>query len=79
MEAHKERMEQEKMKAGQQREAKKKLNECTAAKATATAARELIRESIISDGKGDHRAAAENPEDVLVFTRTVNKIDSSLE
>ncbi|OWM86947.1 hypothetical protein CDL15_Pgr015983 [Punica granatum] len=41
----------------------------------------LIRETIISDGKAGGRAGsgAEDPEDVLAFSRSVNKTDSSLE
>jgi len=44
----------------------------------------LIRESIVSDnssnGKGDEesKAGAQDPDDVLAFSRSVHKIDSSV-
>lgn len=41
-------------------------------------AKSVIREAIITDGGGG-KDVAKNPDDVLVFSRSVNKVDSSLE
>ena len=40
--------------------------------------KELIRDAIFSDDKGKCNMT-QNPNDVLAFSRSVNKIDSSLE
>ncbi|KAJ8755927.1 hypothetical protein K2173_024472 [Erythroxylum novogranatense] len=40
--------------------------------------KQIIRESIVS-GSGQLEEDSQNPDDVLVFSRSVEKIDSSLE
>lgn len=78
MEANKERREQVEMKKEEKQEEKK--NEVLESKNHTAGfdpmAKLLIRKSIVPDG-GDR--GAEAPEDVLAFSRSVHKIDSSLE
>ncbi|CAD5318912.1 unnamed protein product [Arabidopsis thaliana] len=78
MEATKERMEKEQKKRDVTNEAgKTEYN---------TTVRAIIRESIVEDrgsndgdGNKDNDHGASKPEDILAFSRTVRKIDSSLE
>ncbi|XP_018438690.1 uncharacterized protein LOC108811138 [Raphanus sativus] len=77
MEATKERMENEHNK---RRDESAVVNN-DAGKAEDTV-RELVRESIVdggSDGNRNGGDSARKPEDILAFSRTVRKIDSSLE
>lgn len=82
MEAHKERAEQEQaMKKKAEKESEEAGNENNAAKPVTV--KDLIRESIIAcattgDGEDDINRA-QQPDDVLAFSRSVNKIDSSLQ
>ncbi|KAI3777930.1 hypothetical protein L1987_47733 [Smallanthus sonchifolius] len=73
MEASKERREQQKM----EMEKKKKKDVDPMAKG-----REVIRESIMCDnnkGGGGGGATANHPDDILAYSRSVQKVDSSLE
>lgn len=76
MEATKEKMEKEQNKRRDESDVKN-----DAGKADDTV-RAIVRESIIeggSDGNRDGGDSARKPEDILAFSRTVRKIDSSLE
>ena len=77
MEATKERMEKDQ---------KKRVVTNEAGKAEDNPIRTIIRESIVEDrgsndddGNKDNDHGASKPEDILAFSRTVRKIDSSLE
>ncbi|KAJ0254221.1 hypothetical protein HA466_0107570 [Hirschfeldia incana] len=77
MEATKERRENEQNK----RRDESAVNN-DAGKAEDTVVREIVQESIVeggSDGNRDGGDSARKPEDILAFSRTVRKIDSSLE
>ncbi|CAL9223606.1 unnamed protein product [Arabidopsis halleri] len=78
MEATKERMEKEEKKRDLTNEAGKAEDNTTV--------RAIVRESIVEDrgsndgdGDKDNDLGARKPEDILAFSRTVRKIDSSLE
>lgn len=81
MEAHKERAEQEQaMKKKAEKESDEAGNKNNAAKPVTV--KGLIRESIITTTTGDDEDGvnrAQQPDDVLAFSRSVNKIDSSLQ
>ncbi|ESQ50520.1 hypothetical protein EUTSA_v10023090mg [Eutrema salsugineum] len=77
MEATKERMEKEQNK--KREESSVVTNEAGKAE---DVVRAIIRDSIVEgggDGEGDGGDSARKPEDILAFSRTVRKIDSSLE
>ncbi|XAR63721.1 hypothetical protein NMG60_11023759 [Bertholletia excelsa] len=86
MEAHKERQEQleREDRAGTKKQSAQKFEARTTPGDPTAKAREVIRESLIT-GNGDgtekenHEGAARDPDDVLAFSRTVNKVDSSLD
>ncbi|EOA33051.1 hypothetical protein CARUB_v10016384mg [Capsella rubella] len=76
MEATKERMEKEQKKRDVTSEAAGKSEENTTVRA-------IIRESVVEGRGGDDAkdggSGTRKPEDILAFSRTVRKIDSSLE
>ncbi|GAY37273.1 hypothetical protein CUMW_027770 [Citrus unshiu] len=79
MEAHKERAEQEQaMKKKAEKESDEAGNKNNAGKPVTV--KDLIRESIITTATGDEEDGvnrAQQPDDVLAFSRSVNRIDSS--
>lgn len=81
MEAHRERAEQEQAtKKKAEKESDEAGNKNNAAKPVTV--KDLIRESIITTATGDEEDGvnrAHQPDDVLAFSRSVNKIDSSLQ
>lgn len=82
MEENKERREQvQKQKVEEvERDAKKKNDFDTKTMGVGAMAKELIRESIITQHDDDDQDdKAQHPDDVLDFSRSVHKIDSSLE
>lgn len=72
MEAHKEKREEMEMKRGS-----KNSNKEEKGSKGETVSKRMIGESIISDGGDKQRA--QTPHDVLVFSRCVRNIDSSIE
>lgn len=85
MEAHKERTEQLRKEENDRNKERNKnggrAEDTGSLTSVDPVAKVLIRETIISDGKtaGRGSGGVEDPEDVLVYSRSVNKIDSSLE
>ncbi|KAI4344478.1 hypothetical protein L6164_011699 [Bauhinia variegata] len=79
MEAHKERKEQVKREEEEMR--KGSGNKIIVGEENKSGmdpvAKRIIRDSIISDDSGNQRARA--ADDVLAFSRSVNKVDSSME
>ncbi|CAA7022249.1 unnamed protein product [Microthlaspi erraticum] len=81
MEATKERMEKEQKKKRDEKSAAAVTNEAVNTKDTV---RGIIQESVVEgggggSGNGDGDGGARKPEDILAFSRTVRKTDSSLE
>ncbi|KAL9688006.1 hypothetical protein QQ045_032418 [Rhodiola kirilowii] len=80
MEAHKERAEQLEKKKNEDQDASKSVEENGTA-SSESAASKAIRDSLITDDSSGSEGCAvvRVEDDVLVFSRTVNKTDSSLE
>ncbi|ONI27189.1 hypothetical protein PRUPE_1G073300 [Prunus persica] len=88
MEAHKERREQMMEEESKRKEGGKKNGAAGSAESLCKkktndgfdpAAKAIIEECIISHEGEEGGGRAKNPDDVLAFSRSVNKIDSSLE
>lgn len=47
--------------------------------AEAAKAKEVIREAIVAKSTGETENRAQQPDDILAFSRSVHKVDSSLE
>jgi len=77
MEAHKEKKEQVEKEEQMKRESRKTSYEENEKKGE-TVTKRVIRESIVSGG-GSENESAQEPHDILAFSRSVCNVDSSLE